>query len=378
MPWKETTTMSLRTEFIHQVEKAGIHMSQLCRQFGISRKTGYKWLKRYRKEGESGLADRSRRPHRSPKRSSEVLEAAVVAIRQEHAAWGGRKIRAHLERKGQSQLPSASTITEILRRNGQIDEQEALKHRSFQRFEMEQPNQLWQMDFKGYFVLTEGGSCHPLTVLDDHSRFLLGLQACPDERGQTVRERLTVIFRCYGLPERMLMDNGSPWGYDGDHPHTALTTWLIRLGIHVSHGHPYHPQTQGKDERLHRTLQTELLSRHSWTDLPQCQLLFDPWRESYNCQRPHEALQMQSPSSRYQPSPRPFPDTLPPILYTPGDIVRKVNEDGRISFHNLSFRVGKAFRLQPVAIRPTLTDGDFDVFFCLQKIARFSLRVDNC
>jgi len=186
MPWKETTTMSLRTEFIHLAGLAEANISQLCRSFGISRKTGYKWLKRYRENGESGLADRSRRPLHSPKRSLGELEAAVMAVRCEHAAWDGRKIRAHLEWKGQSQLPSASTITEILRRNGQMDEQEARKHRPFQRFEMEQPNQLWQMDFKGYFALTEGGYCHPLTLLDDRSRFLLGLQACPNETRQTV------------------------------------------------------------------------------------------------------------------------------------------------------------------------------------------------
>ncbi len=377
MPWKETTTMSLRTTFIHLAEKEGANISQLCRGFGISRKTGYKWLKRYRESGESGLADRARRPHRSPKRSSEAVETAVVAVRREHGAWGGRKIRAHLERKGQSPLPSASTITEILRRNDQIDEQEATKHRPYQRFEMEQPNQLWQMDFKGYFRLIEGGHCHPLTVLDDYSRFLLGLQACPDETCQTVQERLSGIFRCYGLPERMLMDNGSPWGYDGDHPYTALTIWLIRLGVQISHGHPYHPQTQGKDERLHRTLQDELLSNQTWTNLLQCQLRFDPWRESYNCDRPHEALQMASPVSRYRPSPRPFPEVLPAILYPSDDFVRKVDGEGRISFHHHPFRVGKAFRHQPIALRPTQTDGDFEVFFCLQRIAQISLREDN-
>ena len=210
MPWKETTTMSLRTEFIHLAELAGANFSQLCRGFGISRKTGYKWLKRYREGGESGLADRSRHPHHSPRRSSVELEKAVVEVREQHPAWGGRKIKAHLKRKGQRQPPSASTITEILRRNDKINAEEALKHKPFQRFEMEQPNQLWQMDFKGYFALEEGGYCHPLTVLDDHSRFLLGLKACPNETSQTVREQLSTIFRCYGLPERMLMDNGSP------------------------------------------------------------------------------------------------------------------------------------------------------------------------
>ncbi len=146
----------------------------------------------------------------------------VVQVRKEHPAWGKRKIKSYLERRGHSQLPTSSTITEILRRNDQIDAEEARKHRPFQRFEMEQPNQLWQMDFKGYFALESGGYCHPLTVLDDHSRFLLGLKACrPNQTGQTVQEQLSGIFRCYGLPERMLMDNGSPWGNDADSPQYA-------------------------------------------------------------------------------------------------------------------------------------------------------------
>ena len=153
MPWKETTTMSLRTEFIHLAKIEESNISRLCRRFGISRKTGYKWLRRYQEGGESSLADRSRRPHRSPRRSPEEIEKTVIDARQEHPAWGGRKIKAYLERKEQRRLPSASTITEILRRNDWIDAEEALKHRPFQRFEMERPNQLWQMDFKGQFAL---------------------------------------------------------------------------------------------------------------------------------------------------------------------------------------------------------------------------------
>lgn len=378
MPWKETTTMSLRTEFIHLARLEGANLSLLCRRFGISRKTGYKWLKRYQEGGESALADRSRRPRHSPQRSSVDTEALVVEVRQAHPAWGGRKIKAYLEHKGHSRLPSPSTITEILHRNDQINAEEAPKHRAFQRFEMAQPNQLWQMDFKGYFALAEGGYCHPLTVLDDHSRFLLGLKACPNETSQTVQEHLSEIFRCYGLPERILVDNGSPWGHGADSPLTILTVWLIRLGVQIYHGHPYHPQTQGKDERLHRTLQTELLSLCPLPNLACCQLSFDGWRDSYNYERPHEALDMQPPISRYQPSPRPFPEILPPIFYDTGDIVRKVDVLGRISFHNRNFRIGKAFRHTEVALRLAQKDGDFDVLYCQQKIAQISLREDNC
>jgi transposase InsO family protein len=370
--------MSLRSEFIHLAELENANRSELCRRFGISRKTGYKWLRRYQEAGERGLADCSRRPHHSPRRSGAEIEELVIGIRREHPAWGGRKIKAYLEQKGHSSLPTPSTITEILRRHAHIDAEEACKHHPFQRFEMEQPNELWQMDFKGYFALEEGGNCHPLTVLDDHSRFLVGLKACPNETRQTVQEQLSHVFRSYGLPERMLMDNGSPWGDDRDSPHTILTAWLIRLGIQICHGRPYHPQTQGKDERLHRTLQNELLSWQTLANLSHCQEQFDRWRDIYNYERPHEALAMQSPASRYQTSPRTFPEVLPPIQYDLGDIVRQVDLGGKIGFHGRRFRVGRAFRYHPVALRPGPMDGQYDIFFCHLKVAQISLRDENC
>ena len=377
MPWEEVSITCLRLDFVKLATQEGANMSELCRCFGISRKTGYKWLERYGHGGKESLVDQSRRPHTSPNRTPAEMEERVLQIRCKYPAWGGRKIRWLLLQDGYVDVPSPSTITAILRRHGHIDPEESLKHRAFQRFQKEYPNELWQMDFKGYFALTEGGYCHPLTVLDDCSRFLVGLRACPDETHETVQDQLTSIFRCYGMPDRMLMDNGSPWGDDADNPYTRLTAWLIRLGIGVSHGRPYHPQTQGKDERLHRTLNAELISRHSFPDLPECQVLFDDWRETYNLVRPHEALDMAVPAERYQPSSRPFPDTLPPVLYDVSDTVRKVDKGGRISFRNHTFRVGKAFRYQPVAIRPTDTDGDFDVFFCQQRVAHISLHIHD-
>jgi len=170
---------------------------------------------------------------------------------------GGRKIRRRLQDLRHQAVPSASTITAILHRNGRIEGAASAGHKPFERFERVAPNELWQMDYKGHFA-TAAGRCHPLTVVDDHSRYAVGLRACSDERAGTVRAELTAIFRCYGLPERMLMDNGSPWGSsDGEHRHTGLSLWLLELGVAVSHGRPHHPQTQGKDERFHRTLMAE-------------------------------------------------------------------------------------------------------------------------
>jgi transposase InsO family protein len=379
MSWKETTTMSQRTAFIEQAKAAGANISALCRAFGISRKTAYKWLKREREAGgTAGLENQSRRPHHSPGQTATEIETQVLAVREKHKVWGGRKIRRILQNDGCEPVPAASTITAILRRYALIDPQESQKHKPYQRFEHEQPNELWQMDFKGFFALRTGGYCHPLTVIDDHSRFLVGLKACPNETYETVKTQLTAIFQAFGLPTRMLMDNGSPWGFDLENRHTILTAWLLRLNIAISHGRPYHPQTQGKDERLNRTLLAEVISQHPMETLQESQVYFDDWQNIYNNIRPHDALQLATPASRYQPSSRSFPAVLPPITYEADDIIRKVDMAGKISFHNHTFRVGKAFRYQPVALRSTATDGEFAVFFCHQEIALINLRKHNC
>jgi transposase InsO family protein len=373
MPWQEVSTVSLRQEFVMLATAEGANVRALCRRYTISPKTGYKWLGRYRRQGRAGLTDRARRPRRSPTRTPPALERAVLAVRAAHPVWGGRKIRAALLARGHPTLPSPSTMTAILQRHGQIAPEAATKRTAWQRFEHAAPNQLWQMDFKGHFALLQG-RCHPLTVLDDHSRFAVGLQACGDQTGQTVQARLTACFRRYGLPEALLVDNGPPWGSDAAHPHTPLTAWLIRLGVRVRHGRPYHPQTQGKDERFHRTLKAEVLGTRVLRDLPHCQREFDRWRDVYNLERPHDALGLAVPASRYRASLLAFPEVLPPIEYGPGDLVRKVAEGGAISYRNRPFRVGRAFFGYPVALRPTVVDGVLDVFFCHQKVAQINLR----
>lgn len=373
MPWQEVSTVSLRKEFIMLASMAGANVSELCRRFDVSRKTAYKWLRRYQETGDPGLQDRSRRPHHSPHRTEETLERLALSIRDAHPAWGGRKIKRRLEDLGHNTLPSPSTLTEVLRRNNRLDLTESPKHKAWQRFEHDAPNRLWQMDFKGHFAV-ERGRCHPLTVLDDHSRYALRLEACADEQGTTVQARLTEAFRRYGLPERMTMDNGAPWGSDFEHPYTPLTAWLIHLGVKVGHSRPYHPQTQGKDERFHRTLKAEVLRGRLFRDLDHCQRRFDEWRNTYNLDRPHESLGMATPASRYQSSARCFPESLPPIEYGPADIVRKIDH-GRIYYRGMTFKVSKAFHGYPVALRPTNEDGQLEVYFCHQRIATIDLSV---
>lgn len=363
MPWKETTAMSEREEFIEQILHKEKSVSSLCREFRISRTTGYKWMQRYKRLGITGLVEQSRRPHHSPNQTPEGTEAAILSVRSEHPSWGGVKILAYLDRQKVKHLPAASTATAILQRNGKMDPKESCKHQPMQRFEREQPNELWQMDFKGD-IGTDQGRCHPLTILDDHSRYLLGLHACSNERWETVQQQLIQTFRTYGLPECMLMDNGAPWGDELDSPNTILTAWLMRLGIAITHGRPYHPQTQGKDERLHRTLKAEVLWGHQFRTLPECQSEFDVWRDFYNHERPHQSLNQAVPAEFYQPSPRPYPETLPPISYNPADIIRLVDGYGKISYKNKRFHIGRAFRCSPVALRPNKIDGILDVFYC--------------
>jgi transposase InsO family protein len=231
------------------------------------------------------------------------------------------------------------------------------------------------MDFKGHFALSNGQRCHPLTVVDDHSRFAVGLRACGDEQTETVRAHLTEIFRLYGLPEEMVMDNGSPWGYGRDREaFTELAVWLIRLGIGVLHSGAGHPQTHGKNERFNRTLQVELLRNGVFRDLEDSQRGFDQWRQEYNLERPHEALGMKTPAECYQPSERSFPDSLGAIEYRPEDIIRKVQWKGEIHFRNRTFLIGRAFHGYPVALRSTREDGIYDVYFSHQNITQINLN----
>lgn len=367
--------MEQRREFVMLFEQDGANRRALCERFGISPETGYALARRYRQEGAAGLADRSRRPKRSPERTPAAMEGLILWVRDAHPSWGGRKIRRRLQDLGHAGVPSASTVTEVLRRYRRLDAAASAVREARQRFERAAPNELWQMDFKGHFLLGRGGRCHPLTVLDDHSRYALGLRACGDETDGTVKTELTAVFRRYGLPQRMLMDNGSPWGSaSAEHRYTRFELWLMELGIAVSHGRPYHPQTQGKDERFHRTLAAEAIGRRSFADLADCQRRFDQWRQVYNTERPHEALDLATPITRYVPSRRGFPETLEPFDYGPGAILRRVDETGWLSFRNHPLKLGRAFIHRQVALRPALPDGCFDVFFCGHKVAAFDLR----
>lgn len=376
MPWDERVTMDLRHEFVTLAQQEGVNIQQLCRRFGISRPTGYKWLTRYATDGVAGLTDRSRRPRTTPGRTPAWLEARVVQVRQQFPTWGGRKIRAYLARQGMEPLPSPSTITRILERHGLLELTMASRQGPFQRFEAAAPNDLWQLDFKGHFSLSEG-RCHPLSILDDHSRYLLGLVACADQRQTTVQTQLIRVFQRFGLPRRILSDNGSPWGTTGNGGLNGLEVWLLQLGIALSHGRAYHPQTQGKVERFHRTLKADLLTGSHFPDLDQVQVAFDRFRLHYNTERPHEALDLAVPSSRYRPSPRAYSSTMPRIEYAPEEEVRIIQQDGKLTYRGRRYRVSRGLRGQRVALRLTHDAQVVDVYLGRHHLTSLQLDVDR-
>lgn len=373
MPWtKPEDIMYKKEEFLFEVINKKSSITKLCNKFGISRKTGYKWINRYNENGIIGLQEHSRRPLVSPNRITDEAVEQILAARDECKTWSGRKLKQYLINQGMTNLPCEKTFNRMLKKHDRIDPKESEKRTAFIRFERETPNDLWQMDFKGHFQIEEG-RCHPLTVLDDHSRFSICIKACLSEDEVSVRKALEAAFRSYGLPNGMTMDNGSPW--KGSYPFklSKLTVWLMRLGIKVGHSTPYHPQTQGKLERFHRSLKDEVLKFYQFKNLRDSQSRFDEWREIYNNIRPHEGINLKCPSSRYQISTRIFPEILPQIEYLEGDVVRKVGISGTANFHGNAYFMGEHLKGEYVAGR-VVGDGILDVYFATTKIQRINLR----
>jgi Integrase core domain len=247
--------------------------------------------------------------------------------------------------------------------------------RAYGTFEHAIPNALWQMDFKGRVRLHCGAWLHPLTVIDDHSRFAVGLAACADQQTRTVQARLEATFRRHGLPEAIYVDNGSPWGGGQPGQWTPLRLWLLKLGIKTIHSRPYHPQGRGKNERFHRSLKAEVLALSVLQGFEDAQAAFDRWRHVYNRERPHQALGFATPAELYRPSKRSFPDSLPTPQYAPGEIVRRVGTTkAYVSFRNRIWKVPEAFRGETLAIRPRLPDGCFAICFGAHEIASIDLN----
>jgi transposase InsO family protein len=332
MPWSTSTVSELRLAFVHAVRTAGRSVTQAAKDFDISRKTAYKWLARF--DARQPLADASRKPCHSPARTSDQLEGAVLAVRDQFG-WGPRKIVAYLINQNQP-APPVRTAAAVLRRHGRVAARTAPEAAEL-RFERSEPNQLWQVDFKGYVEVARK-KVYPLTVLDDHSRFLLALGCGEDVTMARAWNVLWNVFAEYGLPEQILCDNA--FGSSG-----MGVSWfearLMRLGIRVTHGRPYHPQTQGKVERLHGTLEREVFPRLDRNDRVSFEAGLDRWRrEVYNAVRPHESLGDVAPVLRWRKSPRVRPEALPAVEYPSGVVLRRVASVGEIRWRNAKVLAG--------------------------------------
>jgi transposase InsO family protein len=362
MPIVERSAMAQTLEFVALASREGANVTALCARFGMARSTGCELRRRWRAAGEAGLAPRSRRPLASPGRTPGAVEEAILALRAAHPAWGARKLAAALARGGVA-APAPSTVHAVRLRRGALAPDPAAPRR-WQRFEREEPNAPWQLDFVGHKALAPGaGRVHPLALLDDHSRFALALVACPDERRETVRPSPEAAFRQYGLPGAILADNGPPWGTSGAGGVTALEAWLRSLGVRLRHGRADHPQTQGTVERFHRTVAAEAFGPAPFPDLAAAQRAFDRFRDDHNRRRPHAALDLAVPAVHYRVSPRPFPDRVPEQEFGPDDAVRVVRRHGVVSFRNRPLFVGRGLAGERVALRPTEADGVLAVYF---------------
>lgn len=337
------------------------NISALCRQYGISRKTGHKWIKR----AEMGLplCDQSRRPNRHPSKTADNIEQEIIQLRLQHPSWGGKTIRAVLEAAGVEGLPSDKTCCNILKRSGLIDPAESAKHTAFQRFEKERCNEMWQTDFKGDFLLGNGVRCYPLTILDDHSRFSIRID--PKSSPSGVKESFVLAFREYGLPDSVLSDNGPQFAG----PHKGLSffeRFLMDLDIRPIHGRPIHPQTQGKIERFHRTLKQEAL-RTTPATMAEAKTRLENWRWLYNEVRPHHALGMKPPASIYTASSRPYCEPKP-YVYEDGAKLIKVNNWGYLRFGQIRLFLSEAMADTRVEIRFDENE-TFSVLYRNYKIA---------
>ena len=352
MGWRETRVQDERLEFIQAVEGEEASLAELCRRYQVSRKTGYKWLRRYEQEGVAGLADRSRAPHRRALAVSEAIEAEIVALRARRPFWGERKLKAWLERERPEQnWPSASTIGAVLKRRGlTVPPRRRRRATPSERLtNAERPNQVWSIDFKGWFRTGDGRRCDPLTICDADSRYLLRCQAVPRCTGAHVRPLLEATFRSYGMPETILSDNGPPFASTGLAGLSRLNVWWLKLGIRPDRIQPGHPEQNGRHERMHRTLKRETATPPKASAAAQ-QRAFDRFRRDYNEDRPHEALGMATPASLYEPSPREFPERPRELEYPARWVLRRVEAHGDVWFRNRRFFLSGSLAGEVVAL----------------------------
>jgi transposase InsO family protein len=374
MPWRDTVVEDVRRSFCEEVLASSRSMSRLCRVFGVSRKTGYKWLRRYRQAGQDGLSDRRRQPHYRPGRASAVLEALVLDLKQQHPYWGPRKLH-HLvyEDHPEAERVGISTFARILTRHHLVIPRERpVVHPAVGRFERGEPNELWQLDMKMAMRLPDGTKRYVAGILDDHSRFALGLWWLPDVTDRSVLACWIDAANRYGLPLQTLTDHGSQFRME-DHTTSAFRTYLWACGVDHTQGRVGHPQTQGKIERFWSTFQRELTPQLVCAEPSHWPELMERWRVQYNTRRPHEALDDRPPVSRYRPSQRSFtePDRHARIGQAQS-IYRQVSIKGEISLGGRPATIGRGLYGWIVEVRP-LGNGCWHVYFRGHFLREFML-----
>jgi transposase InsO family protein len=357
MAWRTVEVQEQRVRFVVAASRSGANLAALCAEFEISRPTGYLWLQRYRAGGVAAVSERSRRPRSSPRRTADRIEQRIVALRAERPDWGARKLAVLLEREG-FPVPSA-TVHRVLLRRGLVRIEDR-HQQATGRFEREQPNQLWQMDFKSPKGWDQ--AVGPLSVIDDASRYAVALTSTGTTRAEAVRERLETAFTDCGLPDAMLMDHGIPWWNTGSPGGwTQLSVWLMKQGIRLFYSGVRHPQTQGKVERFHGAL--EMARRRRGLPAPELrQSWLDDFRQEYNHLRPHEALDMKTPASVWRPSARTY-DRNPPVWeYPEGAEVVRLESNGRLKLDGKRWQVCSPLAGEPVQL--VCIDQRVLIFYC--------------
>lgn len=376
MPWRERSPMDERVQFISDYQRHRFSITELCNRFGVSRKTGYKWIARYTAEGAAGLAARASRPHHSPQTTDDSVVAAIVALRRRYPTWGAKKILSVLrERCPTGALPAVSTANDLLKRAGLVTarrRRRPLGHPGYRASPVTEPNAVWTVDFKGQFRTTDARLCYPLTMCDAWSRFLIRCHALP---APTTADTIAVCqraFREYGLPARIRTDNGEPFAAPSLGRLSRLSVWWIRLGIYPELIAPGSPQQNGAHERMHRTLKADT-TRPPAPNLAAQQQRFRAFRRRYNEERPHEALGQQPPARRYTPSARPWPARLEPLVYPGHYEIRRVHDPGVMSWHSRNIVISTVLIGEQIGLEP-IDDGEWDLHFGPIRLGRFDER----
>lgn len=377
MPWKVKDVMEQKTEFISLYRTNLFTITELCNRFNITRPTGYKWINRVKVKGDRSitecLCDKSTRPITSPLKISNDIEDKIVSLRREYPRWGSKKlIVLFKERYPAIETPSRRTFDRIFAKNGLLNE-DYIPDKAEKRFEYPNPNDLWQMDYKGEIKYTKSDWCYPLNILDDHSRYNIAFDAHKKISWHLTRDSLIQAFERHGLPERILVDRGVIWYSVQAHTHwTRLTVWLMRLGIQIIHSRGGHPQTLGKAERLNRTYKYDYIKKKRFESFDSIQTEFDRFRYEYNYIRPHEALNFKRPAEVYKNSAKKYIGKLPKIEYPEGSIVRNVNDIGLLYYRGKCYFVSEALPNQPVLLKEFADS--LEIYFMKTLIKKIDLK----